>query len=196
NPMAPNCIAAISHDEKEELRKRESNAHQNCSTQNISPTSIKELNKNPSAPKRVHFVNSIVILGTDSDTKEEGISSNNEHEHELDDMIRRSKEAKEKDKEGGKTKTDMVVEVVIKEEENEFETNEEVKEIFEEEEEDEDDEGFNLFPTMKELSHHEWLLKHPRPLRRDSHFRARQWENHVQNALHHGDIQADTSNGI
>nr|GEU68028.1 reverse transcriptase domain-containing protein [Tanacetum cinerariifolium] len=34
----------------------------------------------------------------------------------------------------------------------------------ENQEEDEDDESFNLFPTMKELLHHEWLLKHPRPL--------------------------------
>ncbi|GKF10407.1 hypothetical protein Tco_0048333, partial [Tanacetum coccineum] len=30
-------------------------------------------------------------------------------------------------------------------------------------EEDEDNENFNLFPTMKELSYHEWLLKNPRP---------------------------------
>ncbi|GKC67824.1 protein kinase-like domain, concanavalin A-like lectin/glucanase domain protein, partial [Tanacetum coccineum] len=40
--------------------------------------------------------------------------------------------------------------------------NKEVK-VQGEEEEDEDDENFNLFPTMQELSHHEWLLKNPRP---------------------------------
>ncbi|GKC56809.1 protein kinase-like domain, concanavalin A-like lectin/glucanase domain protein [Tanacetum coccineum] len=57
----------------------------------------------------------------------------------------------------------MEVEEVIEEEESEFETDEEVEEIFKEEEEDEDDENFNSFPTMKELSHHEWLLKNPRP---------------------------------
>ncbi|GJV19373.1 hypothetical protein Tco_1368393 [Tanacetum coccineum] len=126
NTMAPNRIIAISHDEKEELGKRDS----------------------------------------DSDTEEEGISSNNEHEHELDDMIRRREEVKEQGKEGGKIKTDMVVEEVIKEEEDsKFEIDEEVEELFkEEEDEDEDDEGFNLFPSMKEFSHHEWLLKRPRPL--------------------------------
>nr|GFC40553.1 protein kinase-like domain, concanavalin A-like lectin/glucanase domain protein [Tanacetum cinerariifolium] len=46
------------------------------------------------------------------------------------------------------------------------ETDEEVEEILkdeEEEEEDEDDEYFNSFPTMEELTHHEWLLKNPRP---------------------------------
>ncbi|GKD76693.1 hypothetical protein Tco_1339314 [Tanacetum coccineum] len=32
-----------------------------------------------------------------------------------------------------------------------------------EEEKDEDDESFNSFPTMKELSHHKWPLKHPQP---------------------------------
>ncbi|GKD97183.1 hypothetical protein Tco_1381080, partial [Tanacetum coccineum] len=57
----------------------------------------------------------------------------------------------------------MEVEEVIEEEVSEFKTDEEVEEVFEEEEEDEDDESFNSFPTMKELSHHEWLLKHPRP---------------------------------
>nr|GEV33579.1 ribonuclease H-like domain-containing protein [Tanacetum cinerariifolium] len=45
---------------------------------------------------------------------------------------------------------------------SEFETDEEVEGIFDDEEKDEGDESFNLFPTMKELSHHEWLLKHPR----------------------------------
>ncbi|GJW82930.1 hypothetical protein Tco_0156075 [Tanacetum coccineum] len=57
----------------------------------------------------------------------------------------------------------MVLEEVIKEEESEFKTDEEVEEVFEEEEEDKDDESFNSVLTMKEFSHHEWLLKHPRP---------------------------------
>ncbi|GJY74894.1 hypothetical protein Tco_0479325 [Tanacetum coccineum] len=57
---------------------------------------------------------------------------------------------------------------MIEEEESEFKNDEEVEEIFKEEEEDEDDENFNSFPTMKELSHHEWLLKNPRPLRQYS----------------------------
>ncbi|GJT24774.1 hypothetical protein Tco_0894711 [Tanacetum coccineum] len=58
------------------------------------------------------------------------------------------------------------VKEVIDEEESEVETDEEVEEILEDEEEegeDEDDEYFNSFPTMEELTHHEWLLKNPRP---------------------------------
>ncbi|GJX95758.1 protein kinase-like domain, concanavalin A-like lectin/glucanase domain protein [Tanacetum coccineum] len=76
---------------------------------------------------------------------------------------RKKSEARQNCKEDDEIKTDMKVEEVIKEEESEFETDEEVEEVFEEEDEDEDDESFNSFPTMKELSHHEWLLKHPRP---------------------------------
>ncbi|GKA60847.1 hypothetical protein Tco_0760254 [Tanacetum coccineum] len=60
--------------------------------------------------------------------------------------------------------TGVEVEEVIEEEESEFETNEEVEEILEEEKYDEDGENFNSFPTMEELTHHEWLLKNPRPL--------------------------------
>ncbi|GKC67192.1 hypothetical protein Tco_1099790, partial [Tanacetum coccineum] len=59
--------------------------------------------------------------------------------------------------------TNVEVKEIIEEEESEFETTEEVEEILKEEEEDEDDENFNSFPTMKELSHHECLLKNPRP---------------------------------
>nr|GEV70025.1 hypothetical protein [Tanacetum cinerariifolium] len=59
--------------------------------------------------------------------------------------------------------TDMDVEEVIEEDESEFKIDKEVEEIFDKKEEDEDDESFNSFPTMKELSHHEWLLKHPQP---------------------------------
>nr|GEZ31668.1 hypothetical protein [Tanacetum cinerariifolium] len=77
--------------------------------------------------------------------------------------MKRSEEIKEQSKEEDVMETDMDVEEVIEEEESEFETDKEVKEIFDKEEEDEDDESFNTFPTMKELSHHEWLLKHPRP---------------------------------
>ncbi|GKA16578.1 hypothetical protein Tco_0696325 [Tanacetum coccineum] len=58
--------------------------------------------------------------------------------------------------------TDMEVDKVIEEEESEFETDEEVEEIIKEEEDDEDDKNFNLFLTMEELTHNEWLLR-PRP---------------------------------
>ncbi|GJQ99101.1 MAK10-like protein [Tanacetum coccineum] len=151
-------IAAISHDKREELRKKGIKSPLKLlSPKYLSPASIKELNKNLSAPKRVHFVNSIIILNTDSDTEEEDTSSTNAYEHEL------GKEVKEHDKKEDEMETDMEVEEVIKEDESEFEADEEVEEILEEEEDDKDGENFNSFPTMKELTHHEWLLKNPRP---------------------------------
>ncbi|GKC39763.1 hypothetical protein Tco_1052147, partial [Tanacetum coccineum] len=51
----------------------------------------------------------------------------------------------------------------MEEDESEVETDWEVEEILEEKEEDEDGEYFNSFPTMKELTHHNWLLKNPQP---------------------------------
>nr|GEV67910.1 hypothetical protein [Tanacetum cinerariifolium] len=88
-------------------------------------------------------------------------NSNHEKRHGLGKMTRGNEEVKEQGKEDDEMETNMKVKEVIEEEESEFETDEEVKEILEEEEEDEDDENFNLFLTMKELSHHEWLLKNP-----------------------------------
>ncbi|GJR51957.1 protein kinase-like domain, concanavalin A-like lectin/glucanase domain protein [Tanacetum coccineum] len=77
-------------------------------------------------------------------------------------MVRGKEKVKEQCKEDNEMETDMEVEE-IKEEESEFETDEEVEEIIEEEEDNGDGENFNLFPTMEELTHHEWLLKNPRP---------------------------------
>ncbi|GKE33581.1 hypothetical protein Tco_1452903 [Tanacetum coccineum] len=72
NSMAPKSIAVISHAEKEELKKKGIKSPSKLfSLKYLSPASIKELNKNLSAPKRVHFVNLIVILSKDSDRKEE-----------------------------------------------------------------------------------------------------------------------------
>ncbi|GKA58376.1 hypothetical protein Tco_0757564 [Tanacetum coccineum] len=147
NPMAPKSIAAISHDEREELRKKGIKTPSKLlSLKYLSTASIKELNKNPSAPKRVHFVNSIVILSTESDTDEEDTSFTSTHKHELDDIVKRSEEIKEQGKEEDGMETDMEVEEVIEEEESKFKTDEEVEEVFEEEEEDE--ESFNSFLTM------------------------------------------------
>ncbi|GJR50774.1 hypothetical protein Tco_1401295 [Tanacetum coccineum] len=89
------------------------------------PASIIELNKNPSAPKRVYFVNSIIILSKDSEA-EEGETTTDitpKHGHNI---------AKEE------------VNEVIDEEESEVETDEDVKEILKEEGEDE---NFNSFPN-------------------------------------------------
>nr|GEV40221.1 MAK10-like protein [Tanacetum cinerariifolium] len=104
--MASENITSINHIEREELRKKGIKSPSKLFTlKYLSPASIIELNKNPSAPKRVHFINSIVILRTD----------------------------------------------------------EEIKEILKDEEEDKDGEYFNSFPTMKRLTHREWILKNPRP---------------------------------
>ncbi|GKB66886.1 protein kinase-like domain, concanavalin A-like lectin/glucanase domain protein [Tanacetum coccineum] len=161
NSKAPKSIAAISHDEKEELRKNGiKSLSKLLSPKYISPASIKELNKNQSSPKCIYFINSIVILSTDSDTEEEDDSSTNACDLNLSGMVKGKEKVKEKGKEEDIMEIDMEVEEVIEEEESEFKTDEEVEEIFKEEE---DDENFNSIPTMKELSHHEWLIKNTRP---------------------------------
>ncbi|GKC78181.1 hypothetical protein Tco_1128955 [Tanacetum coccineum] len=148
NSMASENIASISHIEREELRRKSIKSPSKLfSLKYLSPASIIELNKNLSAPKRVHFVNLIVILSKESEA-EEGETTTNitpEHGHNI------RKEAKGEVKE------------VMEEDESEVQTDWEVNEILEEEEEDKDGEYFNLFPTMEELTHHEWLLKNPRP---------------------------------
>ncbi|GJT94306.1 hypothetical protein Tco_1083151 [Tanacetum coccineum] len=163
--MASKSIAAISHDEREELRKKRIKSPSKfLSPKYLSPASIKELNKNPSAPKRVHFVNSIVILSTDSDTEEDDDSSTNACNLNLGSTVKGKEEVKEQGKEENEMETDMEVEEEIDEEGSEFETDEEVEEIIKEEEDDGDGENFNSFPTIEELTHHKWLLKNPGPL--------------------------------
>ncbi|GJQ97045.1 putative reverse transcriptase domain-containing protein [Tanacetum coccineum] len=89
NSMAPKSIAAISHDEREELRRKGIKSPSKLiSPKYLSPASIKELNKNPTAPKRAHFVNSIVILSTNSDTEEEDISTTNACDLNLGSMVK------------------------------------------------------------------------------------------------------------
>nr|GEY52415.1 MAK10-like protein [Tanacetum cinerariifolium] len=133
NSMDPKSIATISYAEKEELKKKGIKSPSKLFSQKyLSPASIKELNKNPSSPKRVYFVNSIVILSTNSDTEEEHVSSTNAHEHELD------KESKWETKKEAKEVFD-----------------DEIKE------EDDDTKHYNSLPTIKELVYHEWLLKNP-----------------------------------
>ncbi|GJU41408.1 protein kinase-like domain, concanavalin A-like lectin/glucanase domain protein [Tanacetum coccineum] len=60
-------------------------------------------------------------------------------------------------------KADLEINKVSEEEEGKFLTDKEVEEVLEEERDNEDDENFNSFPTKEELTHHEWLLKNPRP---------------------------------
>ncbi|GJZ55629.1 MAK10-like protein, partial [Tanacetum coccineum] len=156
NSMAPKSIAAISHDEREELkRKGIKSLSKLLSPKYLSPASIKELNKNPTAPKRVHFVNSIVILSTDSDTEEEDVSSTNACDLNLSSMVKGKEEVKEQGIDESEMETGVEVEEVIEEEESEFETDEEVEEILEEEKDEEDGENFISSPTKEELTHHE-----------------------------------------
>ncbi|GKA74991.1 hypothetical protein Tco_0781369 [Tanacetum coccineum] len=137
--MAPKSITAISHDEREELRKKGIKSPSKLlSPKYLSPASIKELNKNPSSPKRVYFVNSIVILSTDSDTEEEDVSSTNACDLNLDGMVKGKEGVKNQGKEENEVETDIKVEEVIEEEESEFKTDEEIEEILEEEEDEKD----------------------------------------------------------
>ncbi|GKA46495.1 zinc finger, CCHC-type containing protein [Tanacetum coccineum] len=114
NSMASKSIEAISHAEKEELRKNGIKSLSKLfSPKYLSLASIKELNKNLSALKRVHFVNSIIILSKDSDIEEEDVSSINVHEHDLGNMMRNKEEVKEKGKEEDEMETDEEVEEVF-----------------------------------------------------------------------------------
>ncbi|GJS93968.1 hypothetical protein Tco_0800936 [Tanacetum coccineum] len=90
-----------------------------------------EQNRNPSSPKCVHFVKSIIILNKEDEAKEEGSVKSSVTENKDHKMTFESEE--------------------------EFE--EETKEETEEEEED-NPEHFDTFLTMKELGYHEWLLLH------------------------------------
>ncbi|GJW95857.1 hypothetical protein Tco_0175529 [Tanacetum coccineum] len=112
--------------------------------------SISHIKREELRRKGIKNPSKLFSLNKESEAKEgettTGITP--KHDHNL------TKEAKEEVKE------------VIDEEESEVETDEEVEEILEDEEyeeDDEDDEYFNSFPTMEKLTHHEWLLKNPRP---------------------------------
>ncbi|GJZ17966.1 hypothetical protein Tco_0554089 [Tanacetum coccineum] len=100
-----------------------------------------EQSKNPSSPKCVHFVNSIIIVSKEDEAKEE---------------------------DGAKsTATDCKGHETTDEMEDKVESKEEVKEETEEEAEEEKEgnpKHFDTFPTMNELRYHEWLLKNPWPL--------------------------------
>ncbi|GKD22869.1 hypothetical protein Tco_1224572 [Tanacetum coccineum] len=99
----------------------------------LSQSSLTEQNKNPSSPKCVHFVNSIVILNKEDENKEEGSVKTITTECEDHEMT------------------------VESEEEFREETKDEI------EEEEDCPKNFDTFPAMKELRYHEWILKNPRP---------------------------------
>nr|GEZ79749.1 hypothetical protein [Tanacetum cinerariifolium] len=121
--MAFENTASISHIERRELkRKGIKSPSKLLFLKYLSLASIIELDKKPSAPKRVYFINSIIILSEESKA-EEGETTTDitpKHGHNI------TKEAKDEVKE------------VIDEEESEVENDGEIKEILKEEEEDED----------------------------------------------------------
>ncbi|GJX61559.1 putative ribonuclease H-like domain-containing protein [Tanacetum coccineum] len=88
----------------------------------LSQSSLAEQNRNPSSPKRVYFVNSIVILNKEDEAKEDGNVKPSTIDYEDHEMT------------------------VESEEEFEEETKEEIKE-----EEEDSPKHFVTFPTMKEL---------------------------------------------
>nr|GEX78869.1 protein kinase-like domain, concanavalin A-like lectin/glucanase domain protein [Tanacetum cinerariifolium] len=113
---------------KEELRSKGIKSPSKLLSPNyLSQSSIIEQNKNPSSPKRVHFVNSIVILNKENEAEEESSAepSKTEYTHEnvneTDEEVKSKKEFVEETK--GETKK----------------------------EEEDDPEHFDTFPTMKEL---------------------------------------------
>nr|GEV20802.1 MAK10-like protein [Tanacetum cinerariifolium] len=95
----------------------------------MSHSSLVEQNRNPLSLKRVHFVNSIIILIKDEETKEEVNLKTSTTEYEDHEMTVENKE--------------------------EFE--EEIEDEIEEEEDS--PKHFNTFPTMKELRlHYNWIM--------------------------------------
>ncbi|GKD64090.1 zinc finger, CCHC-type containing protein, partial [Tanacetum coccineum] len=101
NPASQMNFTSTNDTTKEELRgkgiKRPSKL---LSPKYLSQSSFAEQNGNPSSPKRVHFVNSIVILNKEDEAKEEGNakSSTTEYkDHEI--TVESEKEFKEETKE-------------------------------------------------------------------------------------------------
>nr|GEV41589.1 hypothetical protein [Tanacetum cinerariifolium] len=98
----------------------------------LSQSSLAKQKRKPSSLKRVHFVNSIVILNKEDESKEEGNVKTSTTEYKDHKMS------------------------VESEEEFKEETKDEIKE------EDEDSpKHFDTFLTIKELWYHEWLLNNP-----------------------------------
>ncbi|GKA65120.1 hypothetical protein Tco_0764827 [Tanacetum coccineum] len=113
-----------------------------CSGPQDIRTAWKSLEANPSSPKRVHFINFVIILRKEDEVREEENVKRNETEYNDHEMTAKAEEKVE--------------------EESEEEFKEENKDETKEEEED-DPEYFDTFPTMEELGYHKWLLKNPRP---------------------------------
>ncbi|GKF96322.1 hypothetical protein Tco_0289057 [Tanacetum coccineum] len=66
-------FTSTNYPSKEELRSKGIKSPSKLlSPKYLSQSSLAEQCKNPSSPKRVHFVNSIIILSKEDESKEEG----------------------------------------------------------------------------------------------------------------------------
>ncbi|GJY60078.1 hypothetical protein Tco_0459970 [Tanacetum coccineum] len=142
SPTAQMNFTSTNYPTKEDLRGKEIKSPSKLlSPKYLSQSSLAEQNRKPSSPKRVHFVNSIVILNKEDEAKEEGNVKSGTIEYEDHEMT------------------------VESEEEFEEETEEEI-----EEEEEDSPEHFDTFPTMKELRlHYNWIMsKRLEPRRKPS----------------------------
>ncbi|GJU95141.1 MAK10-like protein [Tanacetum coccineum] len=140
-PTAQMNFTSIDYHTKEELRSKGIKSPSKLLfPKYLSQSFIIEQNKNPSSPKRVLFVISIVILNKENEVEEEGSVEPSKTEYT------------------NRKNTDGTDEEV----ESEKEVKEETEGETEEEEED-DPEHFDTFLIMKELRYHEWLLKNPWP---------------------------------
>ncbi|GJU12838.1 hypothetical protein Tco_1135234 [Tanacetum coccineum] len=136
-PVAQMNFMSTNDPTREELRAKVIKSPSKLlSLKYMSQSSLAEQNRNPSSPKRVHFINSIFILNREDEAKEEGNVKSSTTKYEDHEMT------------------------VESEEELEEETEKEI-----EEEEEDSPKHFDTFPTMKELRYHEWILKNPRPHR-------------------------------
>ncbi|GJZ74194.1 hypothetical protein Tco_0638340 [Tanacetum coccineum] len=141
NLMTQTNFASTNNLTKEELQgKGIQSPSKLLSPKYLSQSSLAEQSKNPSSPKRVHFINSLIVLSKEDEAKEE------------DGEKSTATECK-----GHETTHEM---------EDEVESKEEVKKETEEEAEEEEEgnpKHFDIFPTMNELRYHKWILKNPRP---------------------------------
>ncbi|GJS14967.1 hypothetical protein Tco_0409439 [Tanacetum coccineum] len=123
----------------EHLESRESKAHQNFSLKYLSQSSFEEQNRNPSSPKRVHFINLIVTLRKEDEPEEEKTLEPNAAKHNEHNATVHTEE-----------------EVIEENEVFDEETEEETKE-----EEEDDPKYYDTFLTVEELRYQKWLLKNP-----------------------------------
>ncbi|GJZ30123.1 hypothetical protein Tco_0575170 [Tanacetum coccineum] len=93
NPTTQMNFASTNYPTKEEFRGKGIKIPSKLlSLKYLSQSSLAEQNTNPSSPKRVHFVNSIIILNKEDEAKEEGSVKSSVTENKDHKMTVESKE--------------------------------------------------------------------------------------------------------